>query len=83
MRTGIGRNIFISAFSMLFLTIFISLKNNKKATVPSFPLGSNVAAGICTKRRRRQARAAENQGVPVHSQNKQHRKPRIADAARA
>lgn len=81
--TETGRNIFISAFSIPVLIIFISLKNNKKISSTSFLLVSNVAVWICTKCRPRQARAAENQWLPVASQNKAHRKPRIAVAARA
>ena len=81
--TETGRNIYISAFSIPILIIFISLKNNKKIRSTSFLLVSNVAIRICTKCRPRQAQAAENQWLPVASHNKAHRNPRLAVAARA
>ena len=81
--TGNGRNVSNKAFSIDILTIISSRKNNKKTTWPCFLLGSNVAWGICIKTLRRQERTAENQRSPVHPQNIEHRKPRIADASKA
>jgi hypothetical protein len=80
--TGIGRNVCTQTFSLSFLTSKTTLKNNKWTAMPRFLLGSNVATGICTKTHRSQEPTAENQAAPLHSQNKEHRKPRIAAARR-